>query len=241
MDKFGVQEPEGWVTQNFLSVAGADSISCISSNSAAHGFKSARLRAVKWKLGDTTYFFSGSISQIIVSNARPKSYRFFYKAIGDTKDTFYASLAFYKGSVRDMNTVGTATAKLPLTNQWTAVEVNVDWTSNDAYDTAILGFIAPPRIGAELYIDNVDLSEYGAGLRNIEGEGMPFFVHHRLQIPATMQEKVNFATIINLSGQSMFQGKPDQVNVSELPSGNYVLSLFGENRKILYSVKFLKQ
>jgi len=240
-NQFGIAVLEGWVTQNFLALFSTDSISCRASNDAAHGFKSARLRSVEVEFDDTTYIFPGSLSQFYMGAARPKSFRFFYKATGGIKDTFSASLTFHKGAVSSMNTVGSATALLPVTNQWTPVEVDVNWTSTEAYDTAIFGFTSPASLNAELYVDNVDLSAYGAGLISGEKMDLPFFAQHRLVLSPALRNEVKTVSIYNSSGQLLSDSKNTEVDVTTLSPGIYVLTLLSNNRDVLYSGMFLKQ
>ena len=240
VNQSGIKQPENWSTMNVLARFGADS-SCVPSSDAVHGYRSARLRSVEATIGDTTFVFPGTIQQLMFGSSRPKSLRFSYRATGTSGDSFYGTVAYYKGNIRSLNYVGLSSVTLPVRNQWTPVEVNINWMSNEAYDTAILAFMAPPALSAEMWVDNIELSGYGAGIRQADNMAAPLFVNHRLQVEASYRPAVKQVAIYSTNGQLLKQSASCDLDISDLPAGTYVLTLTGDSGKVIYSGQFLKQ
>ena len=242
MGPLGILEPDGWQTMNALAFNGTDSISCIPVTDAVHAKLSVKLRSIETSATGTKLVLPGFITQQFVSGSKHKSLRFSYKAIGSSRDSFYATIAYYKGSVKLSNIVGSASVILFPVSNWTTQELPISWSSPNGYDTAIVGFGTARNTSAELLIDNVDLSENGVQTEFITKSEKPYVVVQNLLV---FSESMNAATkkvlIYNASGQLVMESGIADVNVANFYSGTYFLLLVGESGKTIYSDKFYKE
>jgi hypothetical protein len=242
MGPLGILEPDGWQTMNALALNGTDSISCTPTSDAANGKLAARLRGVETMFSGTKMVLAGIMTQNFVGGPRHKSFRFSYKAVGSPNDSFFATIAYYKGSVKLSNIVGSASVILFPVSNWTTQELPISWSNPNGYDTAIVGFGTPRNTTAELLIDNVDLSEYGVQTESVIRTEKPYVTVNNLLV---FSESMNAATkkvlIYNASGQLVMESGIADVNVSNFYSGTYFLLLVGESGKTIYSDKFYKE
>lgn len=240
MGPFGILEPDGWQTMNALAFNGTDSISCTPTSDAANGKLAARLRGVETMFAGTKMVLAGIMTQNFVGGPRHKSFRFSYKAIGNPKDSLFATIAYYKGSVKLSNIVGSASVFLLPVSDWTTRELPIVWSSPDTYDTAIIGFGTPRNATSVMLIDNVDLSEYGVSAKSMALEKQPDFVDNKLRIPESLKPKVKKVIIFNTAGVPVLQTDCIDTDITTLPSGIYVLSLLDAAGNSLHSDKFIK-
>lgn len=242
MGPLGILEPDGWQTMNALTLNGTDSISCIPVTDAAHAKLSVKLRSIETSATGTKLVLPGFITQQFVSGSKHKSLRFIYKATGSSRDSFYATVAYYKGSVKLSNIVGSASVFIFPVSNWTTQELTISWSNPNGYDTAIVGFGTPRNTTAELLIDNVDLSEYGVQTESVIKTEKPYVMVNNLLV---FSESMNAATkkvmIYNASRQLVMKSGIADVNVSNFYSGTYFLLLVGEMGKTIYSDKFYKE
>lgn len=166
--QYGIENPDGWATMNLFAGLNGDSVSCFRTTDAYWGKSAAKLRPIQVNLGQV-YTFPGTIVQIVAANNRPKSFRFAYKYFSATKDTAYASLAFYKGNTKDTNNlIGRAEYKPDTTGQWKYVVVDIKWKSLLSPDTLIFGFnTGRMDMKSWLYVDDISISDYGAGAQPV--------------------------------------------------------------------------
>ena len=236
----GIIVPDGWLTMNMLAMNSADSISCTPTSDAVHGKLAARIRGVETMITGTKMVLAGIMTQNFVRGPKHKSFRFSYKAIGSPKDSFFATIAYYKGSVKLSNIVGSASVILLPVSEWTTRELPIVWSGPDAYDTAIIGFGTPRNITSEMLIDNVDLSEFGVAAKSLQLEKYPVFINNKLWVPESLQPKVKQVVVINTLGSVIQKSDCCDMNISTLAPGIYVLSLADEAGNIVYSEKFIK-
>lgn len=240
MGPFEILEPDGWQTMNALAFNDTDSISCTATSDAANGKLAARLRGVETMFAGTKMVLAGIMTQNFVGGPRHKSFRFNYKAIGNPKDSFFATIAYYKGSVKLSNIAGSASIILFPVSNWTTRELPIVWSSSDANDTAIIGFGTPRNATSEMLIDNVDLSEYGVSAKSLALEEQPCFVDNKLRVPESLKPKVKKVIIFNTAGVLVLNTDCCDTDITALPSGVYVLSLLDAAGNSLHRDKFIK-
>ena len=236
----GIIAPDGWLTMNMLAMNSADSISYTPNSNAVHGKLAARIRGVETMITGTKMVLAGIMTQDFVRGPKHKSFRFSYKAIGSPKDSFFATIAYYKGSVKLSNIVGSASVILLPVSEWTTRELPIVWSSPDAYDTAVIGFGTPRNATTEMLIDNVDLSEYGVSAKPLTLEKQPGFVDNKLWVPESLKAKVKKVIIFNTAGVLVLQTDCCDTDITALPSGVYILCLLDAAGNIVYSEKFIK-
>lgn len=236
----GMVTPDGWLTMNMLAMNSADSISCTPTSNAVHGKLAARIRGVETMITGTKMVLAGIMTQDFVGGPKHKSFRFSYKATGSSRDSFFATIAYYKGSVKLSNIVGSASVILLPVSEWTTRELPIVWSSPDAYDTAIIGFGTPRNATSEMMIDNVDLSEYGVSAKPLALEKQPGFVDNKLWVPESLKPKAKKVIIFNTAGVLVLQTDCCDTDITSLPSGIYILSLLDAVGNNLHSDKFIK-
>jgi hypothetical protein len=248
--RFGIQEPTGWQTPNFLSL--------LSPPNPLSAFKASGIEAHSGSsaLKLKTVFLNNKPSQIAVNDsvggaytgqltlaplsdiqgfpytARPQKLQFWAWYIPVGNDIAKAGVLLKKSKNNGYDTIAYSVIDIVPTSTYNLFEINIDYTSADLPDSAIIAFATSKnsvtaRVGSTLYIDDLAFSGY-VGEKEIK------VVNKVILFPnpttdylfiSTCSDHAKTIKLTDLSGKAVETYKIEQQNITIdtrcLPSGIY--------------------
>ncbi len=244
----GYANPRNWYTLNELIVFGFQATTEMTTD-AHSGSYAAKLESKDGQSADLSgVICTGPILNAsgqpdfshmkIAFNKRPSALRFFYKTTFNLPDTAVLGyfLTKWNATTQQTDTIGMAQAELFGTfSTYQQAVINFEYFSNATPDSAF--FIASssidgfnPTVGSTLYLDDMDLLYYAAGVNETTANLNRLTVWPNptnATIHVSAGEKILNVSIFDMEGKLVYEAKHNdtqyQADLSNLKEGLYIL------------------
>ncbi|MFY9309283.1 MAG: T9SS type A sorting domain-containing protein [Bacteroidia bacterium] len=266
-NQFGLLEPDGWQTLNFLTMltppnpASAFRVGGIDAHSGNYALK---LKTVYLNnkpdvvdLGDTTGgCYTGQIILTPVSSAvgfpytgRPEKLKFWARYIPVGADEGRAGVLLKKTNGNGFDTVGFGIMYLTETPVYSFFEVDIDYKSNALPDSAVIAFATSKnslsaRVNSTMFVDDVSFSGYvGISESVITSDKVKLFPNPApSRVEVTVEsENAEIVVLSDMSGKELLRqpliNKYVLIDVGPLPVGMYMYDIRDNRNKVLFRDK----
>ncbi len=266
--EYTFESPDGWQTLNFLSLLippNPVSAFKVIGSDVHSGFYALKLKTIcvtnnpyTLLIADTTSgVFTGKIIYSPPSynygfsyTGRPEKLEFWYKYSPVGADTAGAGIATTKWNGTSRDTIATGLVKILSATQYTLVQVQLNYQSNEQPDTAVIAFrsskdSANARVGSTLFLDDVAFTGWvGIDEQNIFTEKVRVFPNPakgelNIQTQFEKAEKIRVTDSSgNLTGSYLFKNKSICINTSLFTAGIYFYEILDKKGNSLSKGKF---
>ncbi|MES2591567.1 MAG: T9SS type A sorting domain-containing protein [Bacteroidota bacterium] len=264
---FSIPEPDGWQTPNFLSL--------LSPPNPLSAFKVTGLdvHSGNYALKLKTVYLNNKPPQLLVNDSsggtyigkivfsplsstqgfpyteRPEKLQFWARYIPVGNDIGKAGVLLKKWNISDFDTIAYSLIEIPPTPVYTLFEVDINYFSSEAPDSAVIAFATSKnagtsRVNSTLYLDDIQFSNavgIAEGLTEYRTSAYPNPATDNVTIYAENKDADNVQLVdINdkLAGVYKLQNNYSKINTSLFASGTYIYTIRDNKERNLFKGQF---